>query len=90
MALHWREAGGAAWAVAVMGGGLYALQSASADASWLTVRYAASAGLTAGMILALAGIRRRNTRSERRPTPDPATLALAGVTALCLWAVPGG
>jgi hypothetical protein len=87
MALHSGETGWAAWAVAVTGGGLYALQSASADASWLTLRYAASAGLTAGAILALARIQRRNGRGERGPTPDPATLALAGVTALCLWAV---
>ncbi len=87
MALHSGKVSWATWVVAAGGGGLYALQSASAGASWLTPRYVASAGLTAGAILALACIRRRGARIERGPDPDPATLALAGVTALCLWAI---
>ena len=87
MALHSGEVSWATWVVALAGGGLYALQSASAGASWLTPRYVAGAGLTAGAILALACIRRRGARIGRDLAPDPATLALAGVTALCLWAI---
>ena len=81
-----RGASLAAWAVALAGSGLYALQSASADSGGLTLRYAASGVLTAAVGLAVARLRRHDTRAARTPAPDPATLALAGVTALCLWA----
>ncbi len=81
-----RRANLAAWAVALLGGGLYALQAAGANYGGLTLRYAASGLLTAAAGLAVARWRRRDARAARAPLPDPATLALAGVTALCLWA----
>ena len=80
-----RRANLAAWAVALLGGGLYALQAAGANYGGLTLRYAASGLLTAAAGLAVARWRRRDARAARAPLPDPATLALAGVTALCLW-----
>jgi len=81
-----RGANLAAWAVALLGGGLYALQAAGADSSGLTLRYAASGLLTAAAGLAVPRWRQRDTCAARAPLPDPATLALAGVTALCVWA----
>ncbi len=80
-----RGASLAAWAVALLGGGLYALQAASASCGGLTLRYAASGLLTAAAGLAVARWR-RDAHAARAPAPDAATLALAGVTALCLWA----
>lgn len=76
----------AAWAVALLGGGLYALQAAGANSGGLTLRYAASGLLTAAAGLAVARWRRRDARAPRAPLPDPATLVLAGMTALSLWA----
>lgn len=82
-----RGTGLAAWAVALLGGGLYALQAAGASYGGLTLRYAASALLTAAAGLAVARWRQRDGRAPRASPPDPATLVLAGVAALSLWAV---
>lgn len=69
----------ALWSTAILSAGLYVVQTVLANADALTARYAIT-------LLAVAGAAWVLTRRPQTAAPEPISLALAGVVALCLWA----
>lgn len=78
--------GAALWGVAVLGAGLFAVQTAFADSHLLTLRYLINVLATGGAALIIMRRTRRTWRDVNGPAPEPISLALVAVVVLCLWA----
>lgn len=76
----------ALWLVVGLAAGLFAAQTALADADFLTLRLLLNLAATIeaiGVVVRLGG---RSWRALTGPPPEPISLVLAGLAALCLWA----
>jgi hypothetical protein len=74
------------WGVAGLAASLFAAQTALADSDMLAARFVVSLLGIAGMALAVMAFKRVRVRDVNGPPPDPVSIVLGGLAALCLWA----